>query len=251
MSRLSSALCHPDPACNPVPNDQWFTTHADNAWKIEDLKRLLLSKCLPEHFEPAPSAQARRRTRRPVSPITFAPRDELSDAEDGSAPHVYAPQKDAQPRDNRDLIPRATTPLKVLEPSQYILIAFSTGQLLDNFSTLKQAGTRPHELLEMHRHPYLTKLPRFTLRDYIKPYFAVHLWAIKLDKLQEKEKKSATVKIRRKAEWAYRWMFIREGRFALSEEYNVRHSLRSSTLSFDKIHGRMYSMSTTCRYPHS
>ncbi|KAF7424872.1 hypothetical protein PC9H_010183 [Pleurotus ostreatus] len=55
--------------------------------------------------------------------------------------------------------------------SQYTLIRFSTGQILEDDFTISMYDIRPYELLEIHRANVIVNLPRHILRDYIRPYW--------------------------------------------------------------------------------
>lgn len=59
--------------------DQWFTTHIDQSWYVQDLKIWLLSKALPSGILPLPASY------RPSSPVLFAENSTKAGASNASA----------------------------------------------------------------------------------------------------------------------------------------------------------------------
>ncbi|KAI0342339.1 hypothetical protein BDW22DRAFT_186479 [Trametopsis cervina] len=135
--------------------------------------------------------------RRPVSPITFARRVEVEEGGDLSAEAYndtfdddeddallddydkfkYLPPRTAASSAAVDIIPKATSPSSL---PQYTLLAFSTGQILEDHYQLSWYSVYPHELLELHPHACLVRLPRDNIEDYAKPYFEARVWALKV-----------------------------------------------------------------------
>lgn len=262
-------------ACRFVPTDQWFNTHLHTSWKISDVKSWLLAKCLPELFTPIPPIPRPRYThrRRRMSPITFATRDEISDEEqvqegdaydayiddvdpltDPSDPllsdnYKYIPRHPAASTPNKDIIPKANSASSSSDPAYYVLLVYSTGQILEDHYTLEWYPVHPHELFELHPYPFLVKLPRACVGDYVKPYFEVNAWVLRLlddfgssarigDRLtkvpetvdQERDKlaKKRRLKI---FTWQERWIVVREGRFHICKERQDFNPLESVPLS--------------------
>ena len=78
----------------------------------------------------------------------------------------------------------APTPTSVHKPSfkqgpqlltQYTLVRFSTGQILEDDFPLSWYAVRPYELLEVHRAGLILRLPREVPSEYIEPYFEAHV----------------------------------------------------------------------------
>lgn len=249
-----------------VPTDQWLSTHLHTSWKISEVKSWLLAKCLPTLFTPISPIPRQRYTqrRRRMSPITFATREEVSDDEqvpEGDAydaytadanpltdledplfsdKYRYVPRPAATASPNKDIIPKANSTSTSSDPSYYILVVFSTGQILEDHYKLEWYPMRPHELLELHPYPFLVKLPRASVDDYVKPYFDVNAWVLRLlddfgsggraverlGKVPEAadiERDKLTKKRRVKVfQWQERWVVIREGQFQLCRERQVR-----------------------------
>lgn len=224
------------------------------------MKSWLLAKCLPSLFNPIPSIPRQRfAQRRPVSPITFASREDISDDEgvpiDGQYSEYTNPLADVDvalfsdkfkfvPRNlpeasSTGIIPKANTASPCSEPSSYILVSYSTGQILEDQWTFGSFNIHPHELLELHPYPYLTKLPRTTIAEYCQPYFEGHAWVMRLldnsstagrhgDRLgkltgdgADGEKDKTTRRRRKDATWRERWIVIREGHFHICKDRNV------------------------------
>ncbi|CAK5283236.1 unnamed protein product [Mycena citricolor] len=186
-------------ACRYLPHDQWFTTHVDTDWKIKQVKSWLLAKCLPYAAPPSPPArQAVKKPQRPPSPITFAPdprhrpispitfaapnkgqqtgRDEDADVEEEIAlsptrtPPVFSPSSDGEFENNivtaappkskkRIVLPSASTSTKGELFTQFTLLRFSTGQILEDDLPLSFYELKADELLELHRRRTLHTLP--------------------------------------------------------------------------------------------
>lgn len=247
-----------------MPHDQWLVTHLHTSWKISDVKLWLLAKCLPTLFTPVPPIPRQRfsQRRRPVSPITFASREEVSDDEDPPADDPYLEYGDyfntlTDPDDpilsdkykflprnspgasSSDIIPKANTASPCSEPSSYVLLSYSTGQILEDQWSFGYYAMHPNELLELHPYPYLIKLPRTTSFEYCQPYFEGRAWVMrlvdnsgtanrsrersgKLGDIVDLEKEKALKKRRKYVSWQDRWIVIREGQFHICKDRNVR-----------------------------
>jgi hypothetical protein len=177
-----------------VPHDQWLVTHVDSCWKTTHLKQWLLSKCIPGASPPDVPPR-----HRPVSPITFASGmarahldddgsdtdgfdlgglsddDYLSDSLDISSSissykrslkrRYHAPNTSAHMR--QQSLSSAAEP----QTAQYTLLAFSTGQILEDDYDLSFYNLRPFELLELHNSGADLRLPREILLEYVLPCF--------------------------------------------------------------------------------
>jgi hypothetical protein len=60
------------------------------------------------------------------------------------------------------------------------MLAFSTGQLLEDDCTLAWYRLRPHELLELHPPGTIVRLPRDVMLEYIKPYLELDVRALRV-----------------------------------------------------------------------
>ncbi len=74
---------------SPVPYDQWFLTHIDLSWKIKHLKQIIIAKALNLPFDRR-CLKHDNDTKRAVSPITFAPDDNVRAA----SPIEFASSRD-------------------------------------------------------------------------------------------------------------------------------------------------------------
>lgn len=67
---------------------------------------------------------------------------------------------------------RAPTPSECKNiSSRYVLVAFSTGQILEDDFPVSWYNLRPYELLEMHMAGAVVSLPREIKAEYVQPYF--------------------------------------------------------------------------------
>jgi hypothetical protein len=150
---------------------------------------------------------------RPVSPITFASvgnsfssnpefsldDDLFSDLE----PYPFMeparqlrPRHTPTPRVTSPPIPESPTgPLAAapLPPHHYPLLAFSTGQLLEDDYSLAWYRLCPHELLELHPPGTIVRLQREVMLEYVKPYLELDVRALRVitnDKDKDKDKDS-------------------------------------------------------------
>jgi hypothetical protein len=60
------------------------------------------------------------------------------------------------------------------------MLAFSTGQLLEDDCTLAWYRLRPHELLELHPPGTIVRLQRDVMLDYVKPYLELDVRALRV-----------------------------------------------------------------------
>ena len=141
---------------------------------------------------------------RPVSPITFASaRNSFESNFEGSLhddhvidldPHLFSePTPARQPRTMRQPlsqrvaspssgVPRSPTDQlpAILPPHHYQILAFSTGQLLEDDCSLAWYRLRPHELLELHPPGTIVRFPRDVMLEYIKPYLELDVRALRV-----------------------------------------------------------------------
>lgn len=248
-----------------VPNDQWLVTHLNPSWKISEVKQWLLAKCLPTLFTP-PLDIPRPAQKRAVSPITFARRDEIDDNEEGHPDayheelgyeddealfsedvlqdrYKYVPPRQAASSNQSGTTLKSTTSTSLL---QFALLSFSTGQILEDHYPLSWYTVYPHELLELHLHNSIVKLPRENIEEYVKPYFEARVWALRviakdddgslaISRAAEKSTRAAADtaehekdrmlrKRRTKLQWQEKWVVIHRGLFQLCKDRNVRAS---------------------------
>ncbi|KAI0365416.1 hypothetical protein BV20DRAFT_1101653 [Pilatotrama ljubarskyi] len=133
------------------------------------------------------------------------------------------------------------------EAAAWVLITFSTTQILEDRFSLEWYGIHPGELLEIHplSHSFVS-LPRFSLDAYIAPYFAAKVWALRVigdtveatlrdfgvprdhqseDDIQDASPRSPLLrekgKKKKTLEWKERWAIIHQGVFSLCKERHV------------------------------
>ncbi|KAF7374419.1 hypothetical protein MSAN_00326000 [Mycena sanguinolenta] len=239
-------------ACRFLPHDQWFTTHVDPDWKVKQVKSWLLGKCLPyaAPASPPPKQSARKLQRsssprifapdprhRPISPTTFAmpnqkvaPKDasefeeplimDLSEPESQQSPEEILPR--IQPPKKRTILPTASTSAKGDLYSQYTLIRFSTGQLLEDDLPLSFYDMQANELLELHRVSIIVTLPRAHPTRYLDAYWEGHVRVLRMKPLDDEEDSYPLYKVRqletRALEWRERWLVVREGSIHLCRD---------------------------------
>ncbi len=201
--RIPIACRFGEPRCPPlshfllipkttVASDQWLTTYFDSTCKISEVKQYILGKVynrsVPDNDDQPPR-------NRPVSPITFAsPRNSLDGSFEGSLQddHVIdldhlLSERSRQLRTMRQpLSQRVASPFPkeqlpvILPPHHYPILAFSTGQLLEDDCSLAWYRLRPHELLELHPPGTIVRFPRDVMLEYIKPYLELDVRALRV-----------------------------------------------------------------------
>ena len=244
-----------------VPHDRWLVTHLHTSWKITDVKLWLLAKYFPTLFTHAPSIPRQRFSKRRVSPIKFAKREEVSDDEQmpadvaygdtdyfGALPGVdddpvlsdkykYVPRIGSPGASSSDILPRPSAASHYADPSNFTLLSYSTNQILEDGWRFGWYTVHPHELLELHTYPYIVKLPRSSVLSYYQPYFESSAWVLRLiddfgsgnrvadgsGRLGETVDgdKDKTRKRKKFAHWHPRWIVVREGHFYLYKDRNV------------------------------
>ncbi|KAJ7656427.1 hypothetical protein DFH06DRAFT_1473648 [Mycena polygramma] len=252
-------------ACRFLPHDQWFTTHVDPDWKVKQVKSWLLAKCLPYAAPPSPPLrQSTRKPQRPPSPITFAPDprhrpispitfampkkklsgddaseyelqpadDDLSDSEPQQTPEEILPP--VLPK-KRAVLPTASTSTKGDLYSQFTLIRFSTGQLLEDDLPLSFYDMQADELLELHRAGVVVTLPRANPTRYLDAYWEGWVRVLRMRPIEDEEDSYSLYKIRqaetRQLEWRDRWLVVREGCIYLCrDEKRLIHTLSLTDL---------------------
>ncbi|KAJ6481299.1 hypothetical protein C8R47DRAFT_595235 [Mycena vitilis] len=239
-------------ACRFLPHDQWFTTHVDPDWKIKQVKSWLLAKCLPYAAPPSPPLrQSTRKPQRPPSPITFAPDPRHRPI----SPTTFAMQKlsgddaseyELQPADDdlslppvlskkRAVLPTASTSTKGDLYSQFTLIRFSTGQLLEDDLPLSLYDMQADELLELHRAGVVVTLPRANPTRYLDAYWEGWVRVLRMRPIEDEEDSYSLYKIRqaeaRQLEWRDRWLVVREGcMYLCRDEKRPIHTLSLTDL---------------------
>jgi len=169
--------------------------------KISEVKRHILTKVYNNGGTTNDYLLSRDR---PVSPITFASAlptpDSLDNGTEGSheddhpadsefrllsestrQPHArQAPnQRIASPTTTEEPVEPAP-PAAMLPPHHYQMLAFSTGQLLEDDYSLAWYRLRPHELLELHPPGMMVRLPREVMLEYIQPYLELDVRALRV-----------------------------------------------------------------------
>ncbi|KAI0262998.1 hypothetical protein BC834DRAFT_888591 [Gloeopeniophorella convolvens] len=187
-------------ACRYVASDQWFTTQFDDAWKIAEVKQYILSKV---HSATTSGNDYLPSRTRPVSPITFASvfpsRQSVDTSTEGSLDDDYAfdSESDLAPETTRWVRPRqglfnsspaaaapehgaGGTKTAALPAHHYQMLAFSTGQLLEDDYSLAWYRLRPHELLELHPPGTIVRLRREVMLEYVQPYLELDVRALRV-----------------------------------------------------------------------
>ncbi|KAJ7181045.1 hypothetical protein C8R46DRAFT_1187279 [Mycena filopes] len=252
-------------ACRFLPHDQWFTTNVDSDWKVKQVKSWLLAKCLPYAAPPSPPLrQSARKNVRPPSPITFAPDprhrpispitfamprpkvapDDISEFEELQTPEDEEPSDPEPPPEEilppvqprkRAILPTASTSTKGDLYSQFTLIRFSTGQLLEDDLPLSFYDMQADELLEIHRIGVVVTLPRAHPTRYLEAYWEGWVRVLRMRPLEDEEDSYTLYKIRRAEtralEWRDRWLVVREGSIYLCrDESRLIHTLALADL---------------------
>ncbi|KAF8271835.1 hypothetical protein EI94DRAFT_1796707 [Lactarius quietus] len=184
-------------ACRFVASDQWLTTQFDAALKISEVKRYILTKVYNNDSTTDDYLFSRDR---PISPIIFASALPTPDSLDGSTESSHEDDPPAESefrfsepisqarRGNQRIASPTTTeePIEpvlhapMMSPHHYQMLAFSTGQLLEDDYSLAWYGLRPHELLELHPPGRLVQLPRDVMLEYIQPYLELDVRALRV-----------------------------------------------------------------------
>jgi hypothetical protein len=208
--RIPIACRFGEPRCCPLPpfllipkttvaSDQWLTTYFDSTCKISEVKQYILAKV---YNRSVPDNDDQPSRNRPVSPITFASARSSFDSNLDSLqddhvidldPHLLSdptrqPRTMRQPLSQRVASPSSsgvpTSPTEqlpaILPPHHYPILAFSTGQLLEDDCSLAWYRLRPHELLELHPPGTIVRFPRDVMLEYIKPYLELDVRALRV-----------------------------------------------------------------------
>jgi hypothetical protein len=75
---------------------------------------------------------------------------------------------------------KSSAPLADSATTRYTLLAFSTGQILEDHLTVSCYNLRPHELLELHNFGSDLRLPRDIVLQYIQPCFEARVRALRV-----------------------------------------------------------------------
>lgn len=187
--------------CSPalaVHADRWLLTHLDLSWTIAQVKQHLLTKFIPTSTSPLPKP-TRVKRERPLSPITFSSHGHTGSESDGDSDYhsaeenepaadvdddgefyryKYAPTSRTPGHSSTTLVP--TVEASLPSPSSFVLLAFSTGQLLEDPFHLSWYAPNPYELFEFYpRGDAFIPLPRYNLEAYVRPYFEARVWALR------------------------------------------------------------------------
>jgi hypothetical protein len=182
-----------------VASDQWLTTYFDSTCKVSEVKQYILAKV---YNTSVPDEEDQPSRNRPVSPITFASaRNSFDGSFEGSLhddhvidldPHLLS-EPTRQLRMMRQVLSQRVAsppsgvpgPLTgqlptILPPHYYPMLAFSTGQLLEDDCSIAWYRLRPHELLELHPPGTIVRFPRDVMLEYIKPYLELDVRALRV-----------------------------------------------------------------------
>jgi len=91
--------------------------------------------------------------------------------------HTPTPRVTSPPIPESPTEPLTATPLP---PHHYLLLAFSTGQLLEDNYSLALYGLCLHELLELHPPGTIVRLQREVMLEYVKPYLELDVRALRV-----------------------------------------------------------------------
>ena len=178
--------------------DRWLLTHLDLSWTITQVKQHLLTKFLPTSSSPLPKS-TRVKRERPLSPITFSAHGHTGSDSDGDSDYHSAEENEQAVDDDDDgefyrykYAPTSRTPgqssttlvpaieASLPSPSNFVLLTFSTGQLLEDPFQLSWYAPNSYELFEFYpRADVFIPLPRYNLEAYIRPYFEARVWALR------------------------------------------------------------------------
>ncbi len=144
------------------------------------------------------------------------------------------------------------------DPQAYVLLTFSTTQILEDRFSLAWYGVQPNELLELHPSSVsFVSLQRCSLDAYIAPYFAARVWALRVvgnrfettpsfmrsrtgedENVPESKTGSSRDKGKRKVtvEWKERWAIIHQGVLSLCKERHVSLSPTHIVCHFTHSH---------------
>ena len=274
-----------------VASDQWLTTQFDATLKISEVKQYILTKVYNSDGMTSDYLSSRDR---PVSPITFASVLPSPDSFDDSTEDSHEDERVAdpeihifleptrQPRGRQAPKPRLASPTTteeppepepraaMLPPHRYQMLAFSTGQLLEDDYSLSWYRLRPHELLELHPPDTMVRLPREVMLEYIQPYLELDVRALRVvvnakdahstsylqDVSSNKIKKARdpsgesrgpsggvggpaappSIRKRRKMklEWRDRYLVIRQGMLSLFKSRSVSRGCRCGSFYIDQ-----------------
>jgi hypothetical protein len=145
--------------------------------------------------------------------------DELSDPEPQIQPEEILPPV---LRKKRAILPTASTSAKGDLYSQFTLIRFSTGQLLEDDLPLSFYDMQADELLELHRVGVVVTLPRAHPTRYLDAYWEGWVRVLRMRPIDTEEDSYPLYKIRqletRVLEWRDRWLVVREGNIHLCRD---------------------------------
>lgn len=248
--------CSVPVSCRFVPYDQWLLTHIQNDWNVKQVKHWILSKCNLVRTPDVPQ-------QRSVSPIFFASPSsrtgytlgQYDEAEDDPECDSLRADKDSLGKTLfASLRPRPSNKLgnnRLVD--QYILIAFSTGRVLQNDDIVSSCNLRPYELVEMHRADTIAPLHREVILEYVQPYFHARVrallaaWNPKAGRFKppgkttehelaghnKKRELPVSLRWRPKLEWKDRWVVIHKDILSLSKDesgVSPRHQFSLATL---------------------
>lgn len=274
-----------------VHTDQWLFTHLDSSWTITQVKQHLLTKFIPT-FSPLPRP-TRTKRERPLSPITFsshghtgsdtdgdsdyhsaeesASAAESIDVEDDGYRYKYAPTSRNPGHSSTTLVPAIEASLP--SPANFVLLAFSTGQLMEDPFHLSWYAPNPYELFEFYpRGDSFIPLPRYNVEAYVRPYFEARVWALRFvgndlsvehsadlerpkGKGKERERRTGSSgaaisgdvgedtkrrKPKKKMEWRERWVVVHQGILKLCRSRSVSFLRRrlSPSVTHCRTHAR-------------
>ncbi|KAI9444250.1 hypothetical protein H4582DRAFT_1920371 [Lactarius indigo] len=166
-------------ACRFVASDQWLTTQFDASLKISEVKRHLLAKVYNTGGTTKDYLLSRDRPGSHEDGRYADSEFRLSEAT--RQPHgLQAPnQRIASPTAIEEPV-EPVSRTAMLPPHHYQMLAFSTGQLLEDDYSLAWYGLRPHELLELHPPGTMVRLPREIMLEYIQPYLEFDVRALRV-----------------------------------------------------------------------
>lgn len=92
--------------------------------------------------------------------------------------YKYAPTSRTPGHSSTTLVPAIEASLP--SPANYVLLAFSTGQLMEDPFHLSWYSPNPYELFEFYpRGDAFIPLPRYNVEAYVRPYFEARVWALR------------------------------------------------------------------------
>ncbi|KAL0945277.1 hypothetical protein HGRIS_000786 [Hohenbuehelia grisea] len=139
-------------------------------------------------------------------------------------------------------IPPDDDPFDPLAPyAQFLLLRFSTGQILEDDLVVSWYDIKPDELFELHRANVVIRLPRTSIQDYIQPYWEGWVQTLATVRENGQDEMEREWRTRVKMVWQQRWMVIKEGALSFHKDRVFAPSCQTMLLSdLTQLRGNAY-----------